>query len=79
MKSAFKMLIQNLAALVKVKSIVTFAVIGCLCVLVIRQNTQITSEMFAAVISSVITYFFTKSADKVTSSASNSSSDSQKE
>lgn len=79
MKSAFKFLVQNLAALVKVKSIVTFAVIGCLCALVLRQNTQITSEMFAAVVSSVITYFFTKSVDKVTSSTSSTASDSQKE
>lgn len=66
MKSALKLLVENIAALVKVKSLVTFAIIGVLCVLVIRQNTQITSEMYAAVVSSVITYFFTKQTDRVT-------------
>ena len=79
MQSAVKLLLQNVAALVKVKSLVTFAIIGCLCILVVRQNTQITSEMFAAVVSSVITYFFTKSADRVQESGAATSSTTQKE
>lgn len=68
MQSALKVLVQNIATLVNIKSIVTLAIIGCLCVLVLRQNTRITSEMFAAVVSSVITYFFIKSVDKAQSS-----------
>ena len=51
---------EKLCKLIDVKSIVTFAVIGTLCGLAIRQNVTIPTEVFAAVVSSVITYFFTK-------------------
>lgn len=51
---------EKFTKLVDVKSIVTFAVIGTLCGLAVRQNVAIPTEVFAAVVSSVITYFFTK-------------------
>lgn len=60
-----KLVLQNLASLLKVRSIVTILVIGCLCVLAVKQQTRITSEMLAAIVSSVITYFFTRTTDKV--------------
>lgn len=50
----------RLADLIDVKSIVTFLLIGTLCYLAIRQNTEIPSELLAAVVSSIVTYFFTK-------------------
>lgn len=60
-----KSVLQNLASLLKVRSIVTILVIGCLCILAVQQNTRVTSEMLAAIVSSVITYFFTRTTDKV--------------
>jgi len=50
----------RLQKLLEVKSIVTFLLIGAMCFLAVRQNTEIPSEAFVAVISSVITYFFTR-------------------
>lgn len=55
-----KKLGERLAALIDVKSIMTFFIIGTLCFLAVKQNTEIPSELLAAVISSVTTYFFTK-------------------
>lgn len=60
-----KPVLQNLASLLKVRSIVTILVIGCLCILAVQQNTRVTSEMLAAIVSSVITYFFIRTTDKV--------------
>lgn len=57
--------VEKIAKLIDVKSIVTFAIVGVLCVLALRQNTEIPSELFAAVISSIMTYFFTKRIDEV--------------
>lgn len=59
-------LLDNIASLVDVKTIVTFAVVGCLCYLATIQNVTIPSELFAAVISSIMTYFFTKKVDEKT-------------
>ncbi len=60
MKKAFIKLTENLAALVNVKTGVTFALVGTLCVLVFRSNMRISEELFAAVVTAVITYFFTR-------------------
>lgn len=65
MKEVGVVLLTNIAKLINVKSIVTFAVMGTLCALVIQQNIQIPSELFAATVSSIITYFFTRNTDKV--------------
>lgn len=56
----FKKFLSNLIDLLDVKSIVTFLLIGTLCYLAVTQSVQIPSELLAAVISSIITYFFTK-------------------
>lgn len=51
---------EKLAKLIDVKSIVTFALIGTLCILAVRQDVTIPTEALIAVVTSVITYFFTK-------------------
>ena len=52
---------NNLANLIKVKTLITLAIIGTLCWGFIRGI--ITTEVFAAVAGSVVTYYFTKRAD----------------
>jgi len=52
--------LKRLAKLIDVKTIVTFAVVGTLCYLAIKQNVQIPSEAFVMVITAIITYFFTR-------------------
>lgn len=54
------MIKKRLAQLIDVKTILTFGVIGGLVALALKQNIQIPSELYAAVVSSIITYFFTK-------------------
>ena len=51
---------EKLAKLIDVKSGITFAVMGTLCVLAIRQNVQISPETFSLIVGSIVTYFFTK-------------------
>lgn len=51
---------EKITKLVDVKSIVTFALVGTLCFLAIRQDTQIPTELYTAVVTAVITYFFTR-------------------
>lgn len=51
---------ERLCKLLEVKSLVTFALIGTLCLLALRQNTVIPGEMYTAVVTAVITYFFTR-------------------
>ena len=51
---------ERVARLLEVKSITTFALVGVLCFLAIRQNTPIPTELYTAVVSAVITYFFTR-------------------
>lgn len=65
MKEVLVALLSNIAGLIDVKSIVTFLVMGTLCALVIQQGIEIPSELFAAVVSSIITYFFTKNTNTV--------------
>ncbi len=55
---------EKLAKLVEVKSIVTFALVGVLCYLAIKQDTPIPTELYTAVVTAVITYFFTRKTDK---------------
>ena len=51
---------EKLAKLIDVKSITTFGLIGTLCVLAIRQNVAIPSEALVAVVTAVVTDFFTR-------------------
>ena len=51
-------LINNIADLINIKSIVTLSLIGCLIFLVIKD--KISAEAFMGVLSSVITYYFTR-------------------
>ena len=52
--------VGKLAKLVEVKSLTTFALVGVLCYLAVKQNTPIPTELYTAVVSAVITYFFTR-------------------
>lgn len=63
-----KKLIDQITDLIDVKSFITFAIIFTLCLLAIKQNIEIPSELFAAVVSSIITYFFTKKSNGGTDS-----------
>jgi hypothetical protein len=49
-----------MAELVKVKTLTTLALVGTLCVLAFRSGLIISEELFAAVVTAVITYFFTR-------------------
>jgi hypothetical protein len=51
---------SRIADLINIKSIVTLALIGTLCALAVRQDTEISSELLAATVGSVVTYFFTR-------------------
>lgn len=51
---------EKFSKLIDVKSIVTICIIDTLCGLAIVQNIKIPSELFASVVSSIMTYFFTK-------------------
>lgn len=51
-------LLKNLAELLKLKSLITMALIGCFVYLAIRSNVVITPELFAAIITAVTTYYF---------------------
>ncbi len=53
----------KLIKLIDVKTIVTFALIGTVCYLAISSRIRISEEFFAAIVTSVITYFFTKRAN----------------
>jgi hypothetical protein len=63
MKIVFTKLLENAAALINVKTAVTFALVGTLCVLAFRSGLKISEDLFAAVVTAVITYFFTKKTD----------------
>ncbi len=53
-------MLTQLKKLINVKSIMTFAFTGTMCYLAIKQNTNIPPELFAATVSAITTYFFTK-------------------
>ena len=46
--------------LVSVKSIVTFALIGVVSFLAIVERVEIDKQFFAGIVSSVVTYYFTR-------------------
>ena len=51
---------EKFAKLVDVKSIITFALVGCVCYLAIAGKIEVNSEFFASIVSAVITYYFTR-------------------
>ena len=51
---------KNLANLIKLKTIITLMLIGTVCYLAIINNVQLTAEFLAAVVTAVITYYFTR-------------------
>jgi uncharacterized membrane protein YdjX (TVP38/TMEM64 family) len=55
-----KTIANRIASLIDIKSFITIALIVTLCVLAYRQNVAISTELLAATIGSVITYFFTR-------------------
>jgi uncharacterized membrane protein len=58
-----KVISDAVEKLLCVKSLVTFAVVGTLCVLATRQNISIPSEAFVGIATSVVTYFFIKKSE----------------
>lgn len=52
---------SNIANLFKVKTLITLGIIGAMCYGFLKG--LITSEMFAAIAGSVVTYYFTKKGD----------------
>lgn len=54
----------RIADLIDLKSIVTLILIGTVCFLAIRQNVPISTDLIAATIGSVITYYFMRQKDK---------------
>jgi hypothetical protein len=60
MKKVRVKIAESIAALVNVKSCVTFALVGTLCALAFKSGLRISEELFAAVVTAVITYFFTR-------------------
>lgn len=57
-----KKLLENLADLIKVKTLITFGVIFALIVMYLRGKVD--NDLFMAVASSVVTYYFTRSNTK---------------
>ena len=62
MKEAGILFIKNLANLLKVKTILSLAVIFTTCILTFKNIISV--EAFMAIASAIITYYFTKKADK---------------
>ena len=58
MKEAGILLIKNLANLLKVKTILSLAVIATTCILTFKNIVSV--EAFMAIASAIITYYFTK-------------------
>lgn len=56
-----KEIIDIIAKIVNVKSIVTFGLVYTVCKLALVNNIVITSEVFTGIVMAVITYYFTKS------------------
>lgn len=62
MKEAGILILKNLANLLKVKTILSLAVIFTTCVLTFKNIISV--EAFMAIASSIITYYFTKKENK---------------
>nr|WP_297279112.1 hypothetical protein [uncultured Butyricicoccus sp.] len=54
---------EKLMKLLDVKSLVTFALIGVVCVQAIRQNVQMPPEFVASTVTAIVTYYFTRKDD----------------
>ena len=50
---------EKLERLLDVKRLVTFALVAVVCVQIVRQNIQLSSEFIASIVSSIVTYYFT--------------------
>lgn len=55
---------EKFAKLIELKSIVTLLLIGCTVYLAIVNKIEIQPETFIAIVMAVITYYFTRKADK---------------
>lgn len=62
MKEAGILFIKNLANLLKVKTILSLAVIATTCILTFKNIVSV--EAFMAIASAIITYYFTKNENK---------------
>lgn len=62
MQKFFEKLLINLANLIKVKTILSLAVIFTVCSLTFKEVVSV--EAFMAIASAIITYYFTKKEDK---------------
>ena len=62
MQEAIKQLLLNSANLLKVKTILSLAVIITTCILTLKGVISV--ESFMAIASAIITYYFTKKEDK---------------
>lgn len=51
---------EKIAKLIDVKSIVTFALVGVVCVQAIRRDVELPPEFVASVVTAIITYYFTR-------------------
>lgn len=51
---------DRLTKLLDVKSIITFALIGVVCIQTIRQNIDLPPEFVASTVTAIITYYFTR-------------------
>jgi len=58
MKKAIEILLTNIANLFKVKTILSLAVIITVCILTFKNIVSV--EAFMAIVSAIITYYFTK-------------------
>lgn len=58
MQEAIKQLVLNIANLLKVKTILSIAVILTVCILTFKNVVSV--EAFMAIASAIITYYFTK-------------------
>ncbi len=63
MKNGKGRLAENAAELLKVKTAVTLALVGTLCALAVRSGLRISEELFASVLTAVVTYYFTRKSE----------------
>jgi hypothetical protein len=63
MKKGKDRLAENAAELLKVKTVVTLALVGTLCVQAARSGLMISEELFASVLTAVVTYYFTRKSE----------------
>ena len=53
-------MMEKLVKLLDVKSIVTFALVGVVCVQAVRRNVALPSEFVASVVTAIVTLFYTQ-------------------